>query len=621
MSRNNRKNTARRRTHFTGEAYQHALGKMPAAADGQRWLVDAQTRAQQLVESAVLHRLVQGARAQWPGDSRRQLPLLIESVSPSHDSTSLEVPIGSVQAFGTALAGGGHPSADEITIRSIGSNLVHVQTAGAAAGVVKLLCAWNPLRAGVGDDPHVSAVTGGLHFRATAGPSLTVQERAILSGLLRRIALFTDPGALDWLFTWHEWLQQGRVGARPRLPKRLADDLADEEFGLGPAQLRTLGITGPSGSASVAATQPRPGSTRRDAEITISIHNHIKTFCNDDTPDGNPWNVHFSSGLFNTTFDANVFYDEKSLRSEGWTLTGNSFVREDSVMLPLYDAKMTRHFDHRFTTHAGMAQTQINNNPPPRLTLEDHCDPNIVSLPRYWVFKRDVDSKLEGKWTKGWMLGWRDVTRGTDERTMIATVIPKSAVGDKFRLVFAQADHPACLQANLSSLVLDYSARQKHIGVHLNFHVVKQLPVLEPAAYDARTPWQPDQSLGEWISMRVLELSYTAWDMQPYARDLGDDGPPFQWNEERRAQLRAELDAAYLQLYGLDRSDAEHVIDSFFVLRKNEERQYGEFRTRRLVLAAYDAIAEGEFVSPLDPAPGLGLRHPGRDIVAAVHPR
>lgn len=87
---------------------------------------------------------------------------------------------------------------------------------------------------------------------------------------------------------------------------------------------------------------------------------------------------------------------------------------------------------------------------------------------------------------------------------------------------------------------------------------------------------------------------------------------PFQWNEDRRAQLRAELDAAYLHLYGLDRIDAEHVIDSFFVLCRNEERQYGEFRTRRLVLAAYDAITGGEFVSPLDPAPGLGQRHPDR---------
>ncbi len=93
---------------------------------------------------------------------------------------------------------------------------------------------------------------------------------------------------------------------------------------------------------------------------------------------------------------------------------------------------------------------------------------------------------------------------------------------------------------------------------------------------------------------------------------MHDDGPPFRWNPDRRPQIRAELDAAYLHLYGLVRDEAEHVIDSFFVLRKNEEKAHGEFRTRRLVLAAYDAMATGTYTSPLNPPPGDGPRHPDR---------
>jgi hypothetical protein len=77
----------------------------------------------------------------------------------------------------------------------------------------------------------------------------------------------------------------------------------------------------------------------------------------------------------------------------------------------------------------------------------------------------------------------------------------------------------------------------------------------------------------------------------------------------------AELDAAMLHLYGLDRENAEQVLDSFTVLRKYEERDHGECRTKRLVLAAYDAMTEAArtgvaFVSPLDPPPGEGPRHP-----------
>ncbi len=195
---------------------------------------------------------------------------------------------------------------------------------------------------------------------------------------------------------------------------------------------------------------------------------------------------------------------------------------------------------------------------------------------------------------------------------MIAATIPRTAVGDKFLLALPGSGPHACLQANLSALVLDYCTRQKHAGTSIKYHLVRQLPILPPSAYDREAPWQAEQELSGWVTDRVLELSYTAWDLEPYARDLGDDGPPFRWDEGRRAQLRAELDAAYLHLYGLTRDEAEHVIDSFFVLRKIEERTCGEFRTRRLVLAAYDAMAAGSFTSPLAQPAGHGPRHPNR---------
>ena len=116
---------------------------------------------------------------------------------------------------------------------------------------------------------------------------------------------------------------------------------------------------------------------------------------------------------------------------------------------------------------------------------------------------------------------------------------------------------------------------------------------------------------------RVLELTYTSNRIKAYAVDVvgGEPGAPFKWLPERRVQLTAELDAAMFHLYGLERHDAEHVLDSFFVVRKYEERDHGEFRTKRLVLAAYDAMTTAAatgvpFVSPLDPPPGHGPRHP-----------
>ncbi len=70
-----------------------------------------------------------------------------------------------------------------------------------------------------------------------------------------------------------------------------------------------------------------------------------------------------------------------------------------------------------------------------------------------------------------------------------------------------------------------------------------------------------------------MELTYTAWDLQPFAHDCGYYGPPFRWDEERRFLLRCELDAAYFHLYGIDRDDVDYIMDTFpIVQRKNVGR-------------------------------------------------
>jgi hypothetical protein len=176
-----------------------------------------------------------------------------------------------------------------------------------------------------------------------------------------------------------------------------------------------------------------------------------------------------------------------------------------------------------------------------------------------------------------------------------------------------------CLLANFSSLLLDYLTRQKMSGTHLTFAVVKQLPVIPPDPYDQTCAWDPGASLAAWVARRVLELSYTAWDMAPLARDLGHDGPPFRWDEERRALLRAELDAAYFHLYGLGQEDTEYVLETFRLVRMRDEKQHGEYRTKRLILEVYDrmamAVADGEpFDTLLDPPPGQGPTHPDRGL-------
>jgi hypothetical protein len=171
----------------------------------------------------------------------------------------------------------------------------------------------------------------------------------------------------------------------------------------------------------------------------------------------------------------------------------------------------------------------------------------------------------------------------------------------------------------MTSLALDYVARQKLAGTHLTYGNLNQLPALTPEAYDTQVPWQTGSAVNGWIETRVLELTFTAWDIEPFAEFLGDDRPPFRWDEGRRTHIRAELDAAYFHLYGLERDEVEHVMDSFEALRRREEnpQNFGEFRTKRLILERYEAMAEairtGEsYQTILDPPPGCGPRHPAR---------
>ena len=193
-------------------------------------------------------------------------------------------------------------------------------------------------------------------------------------------------------------------------------------------------------------------------------------------------------------------------------------------------------------------------------------------------------------------MGWRDICRSTDERTVIASVFPVAGVGHTSPLFFLDAESQlgAAFVANLAALALDFVARQKIGGTHLTYGYLNQLPILPPHAYS-----EADLA---FIVPRVLELSYTSHSMVPFARDLGYDGAPFAWDEDRRALLRAELDAFYALAYGLTRDELRYVLDpkevmgadypseTFRVLQNNERKKYGEYRTARLVLAAYDAM-------------------------------
>lgn len=228
-----------------------------------------------------------------------------------------------------------------------------------------------------------------------------------------------------------------------------------------------------------------------------------------------------------------------------------------------------------------------------------------------------VTSRLAAKgWHHDWLLGWRDICRATDERTAISFLFPKRGAGNKVPLMLSKKSPKdlSLLQSCLSSFVFDFCSRQKIGGTTMNFFIWEQLPVVSPDLVGG-LPWDGDCVVTEWMSRRTLELNSVNFETRGLANELDDTEEAFQWDEERRRLLRAELDAAFFHLYGIERDDVEYIMETFPIVRKKDVAAFGSYRTKELILEVYDAMAQamrtGEpYATILDPPPGEGPRHP-----------
>ena len=426
--------------------------------------------------------------------------------------------------------------------------------------------------------------------------------------------------------------------------------------------------------------------------------------------DENPWGITFQT-LFHMSNDSGHFRTAEQLSDQGFLRDGVHWRHEDGrVYVPLYEAKMIHHFDHRFGSYAGLNSRPADGSLP-ETPDSAKARPDYESDPWYWVpegetalrvarvpsrlkqyfRKEDAEGclKVLAEWVLGtlepgdlepaslaraaslaesrlrdvlgvralerdivgtriatwlgkvaagarkmqretplsdddiafiedapsdslelvgmlidrkqprWLMGWRRNARSTDERTWVVDVFPLCGVGDSifmFHLNAAKEYAPAVL-ACAASLVADFISRQKVGGTNLSFYYIEQFPILAPNTFGSEDL--------TFITPRILELTYTSHSMRPWAEDLGHTGAPFAFDPDRRAQLRAELDAFFARKYGLSRDDLRYILDpadthgesypseTFRGLKRNEIERYGEYRTQRLVLTAFDRLTGG----------------------------
>ena len=349
-------------------------------------------------------------------------------------------------------------------------------------------------------------------------------------------------------------------------------------------------------SSDFARVNPNTGTapifrTRRDAEITRRIYErHPVLVDRSQGEERKAWPVRYHT-MFHMTNDSHLFRTAVQLDSAGfYPVQGNCWKRGEEMYLPLYQGRMIWHFDHRANSVRVNPESTHNPYLSEPVSEAQHADPDFLPQTQYWVPADNVDTALPE--SRGYTLGFRDIARPTDVRTMIASIVPWAGYGNTAPLlVEADATDSACLAANLNAICADFVARQKAQGTHLNWYILEQLPVIAPEGYDQRFG---DKTARDLVHDHVLRLTYTANDMAPFARDLGYDGPPFIWDGEERRHLRARLDALYFHLYGLSREDAGYVLDTFPIVQRQDEAAFGSYRTRDLILAYMNAFAAGD---------------------------
>jgi hypothetical protein len=333
--------------------------------------------------------------------------------------------------------------------------------------------------------------------------------------------------------------------------------------------------------------------TRRDAEITKAVYRRVPVLVDESRKKGgNPWGVKFVT-MFHQTNDAELFHTAADLHKKGFKRAGALWKKGKQTFLPLYEAKMVQAYDHRAASVVVDAANWMRQGQTEPTTSVQHQNPEFTAEPRYWVDEKTVSLFL-GEAEAPAYLCYKDVTSSTNQRTMIAAFVPRAGVVNSAPMMLTGPQvaprSASCLLANLNSFAYDFVARQKVGGLHLNFFIVEQLPTLPPDAYAARCPWDKRQTLETWISQRVLRLTCTANDMKPLGQAAGLDPPVHKWDEAERADLAAELDAAYFILYGIQRDDVEYILSKFQGAGKTQEGLFDGLTAATRVLAAYDHL-------------------------------
>jgi Eco57I restriction-modification methylase len=358
--------------------------------------------------------------------------------------------------------------------------------------------------------------------------------------------------------------------------------------------------------------------SRRDAELTRGAYGRFPVLRR-ESPEQSSWGARLYR-LFDMTLDGDMMRTGEALLAERWSQDGRNFARSKALMLPIIEGKMVTFYDHR------AAHIRLNPDAPSRqqqtddTTDQERSSASFFPNAYLWAPAEVAHERFRQATGQSWAIAFKRVTSATNWRTMVACVVPDSlaisytlyilGVSDEYRA----AQH--CLLAMLNTFAYDYFVRQKTMQPSLPIGPVYETVMPPPESFHISPSWLGGGLLTRWIAERVGELVCVSSDLVPFGlASLGHE-VVFQWLPARRELLQAELDAMAFHHFGFARADVEHVLSTFPKVRAYDEKAHGEYRTKRVILEIYDAMAVAArtgkpYQTRLDPPPAdPSVAHP-----------
>jgi len=260
--------------------------------------------------------------------------------------------------------------------------------------------------------------------------------------------------------------------------------------------------------------------------------------------------------------------------------------------LPLYEGRMVAQYDHRAKGYrSGRGRKAVWDD----LSFEE---PTKSVQPQWRIPENRIPDKCLDR-CRRFRIGFCDVASPTNERSLVATIIPPDTLcGHKVPTItylkeFEWAYLPTL--AVFNSFSMDFIVRKK-VGLTMSFTILDSLPL--PRFAD------PTDQLVARLARPVLGLICTTKEFIPFwnamtqygwcARVPTDSPAPGEFDTEQRLELCAEIEAQVaLGVFDLSRDELAYVLDHFTATKKYDEKKYGDYRSKLMILSAYDRLRSG----------------------------